>query len=64
MNADGRRLSPEPNPSIAPPGMSFDDGTENNDGLWTEAAERKIFATTTLLHDCSTDYTDSEERQR
>ena len=55
MNADGRRLSPDPNPSTASPGVALDDGLQNPDGSRTEAAERNIVAETTILHACSTE---------
>ena len=55
MNADGHRLSSDPNPSIASPGVALDDGLQDPDGLRTEAAERNNVAKTTILHACSTD---------
>ena len=59
MNADGHRLSSDPNPSIASPGVALDDGLQDPDGLRTEAAERNNVAKTTILHACSTEHTEN-----
>ena len=58
MNTDEHRLSPDPNPSLASPGVALDDGLHDPDGLRTEAAERNIVAKTMMLRPCSTDNTD------
>ena len=58
MNTDEHRLSPDPNPSLASPGVALDDGLQDPDGLRTEAAERNNVAKTMILHACSTDYPD------
>jgi hypothetical protein len=55
MNADGHRLSPDPNPSTGSPGVVLDDGLQDPDGFRTEVAKRNIFAKTTILHACSTE---------
>jgi hypothetical protein len=44
MNADRHRLSPDPNPGIASPGVALDDGLQDPDGFRTEAAERNNVA--------------------
>jgi len=48
-------LSPDPNPSIASPGVALDDGLQDPDGLKTEAAESNNVAKTTILHACGTE---------
>ena len=62
MNADGHRLSPDPYPSIASPGVALDDSLRDPEGLRTEAAERNIVAKTTILHACSTEHLEGAER--
>jgi hypothetical protein len=55
MNADGHRLSPEPNPILASSRAAPTGGCQELGDLRTEAAERNIVAKTTLLHACSTE---------
>jgi len=62
MNADGHGLSPDPNPSIASPGVALDDGLQDPDGPRTEAAKRNNVAKTTILHACSTEFTEGTGR--
>ena len=62
MNADGHGLSPDPNPSIASPGVALDDGLQDPDGPRTEAAKRNNVAKTTILHACSTETTEGTGR--
>jgi len=61
MNADGHRLNPDPNSSIASPEEALDDGLQDPDGLRTEAAERNNVAKTTILYACSTEHTEMTE---
>ena len=61
MNADGHRLSPEPNPILASSRVALAGGCQELGDLRTEATERNIFAKTTLLHPCSTEATENAE---
>ena len=62
MNADGHRLSSDPNPSTASPVVALDDGLQDADGFRTEAAKRSIFTETTILYACSTEDLEGTER--
>jgi hypothetical protein len=55
MNADEHGLSLDSNPIPGPPWAALDDNLQYPDGFMTEAAERNIFAKTTILHACSTE---------
>jgi len=53
MNADKHGLSLDSNPIPGPPWAALDDNLQYPDDFITEAAERDIFAKTTILHACS-----------
>jgi hypothetical protein len=61
MNADEHGLSLDLNPIPGPPWAALDDNLQYLDGFMTEAAERNIFAKTTILHACSTEFTEGKD---